>query len=48
MIEIWFWHPAFFGIFTLWNAGLDNVAITSDITVSIDETSWGSIKGLYR
>ena len=47
-VEIWFWHPAFFGIFTLWNAGLDNVAITTDITVSVDETSWGAIKSLYR
>lgn len=47
-VEIWFWHPAYFGIFTFWDAGLDNVSITSNGAVSVERSSWGAIKGLYR
>jgi hypothetical protein len=47
-VEIWFWHPAYFGIFAIWDAGLDNIAITSDATVGVEPTAWGAIKSLYR
>lgn len=47
-VEIWFWHPAYFGIFRIWDAGIDNVAITTEGTVSIEPTTWGNVKGLYR
>ncbi len=47
-VEIWFWHPAYFGLFTVWDAGLDNIAITTDGTVSVEPSTWAGIKGLYR
>jgi len=47
-VEIWFWHPAYFGIFTIWDAGLDNITITSSGPVSVESSTWASIKGLYR
>ena len=47
-VEIWFWHPAFFGIFAQWDAGLDNITLTGDTPVSVEATTFGSVKALYR
>jgi hypothetical protein len=46
-VEIWYWHPAYFGIFAIWDAGLDNVAITSFLTTANESSSWSSVKSLY-
>lgn len=42
-VEIWFWHPAYFGIFASWDAGLDNVAISSNPS-ALPRTTWANIK----
>ena len=48
-VEIWFWYPPFFGIFRTWDAGIDNVCITTEPGgVATEEASWGSLKTNFR
>jgi len=47
-VELWFWNPEYFGIFRIWDAGIDNVSITTQAPVSIEPTTWGAVKGLFR
>jgi hypothetical protein len=47
-VEIWFWHPAFFGIFTSWDAGLDNIAITRDDVVAVEQKTLSAVKALFE
>ena len=47
-VEIWFWHPAYVGIFTQWNAGLDNISITSTPTVAVEQTTLSGVKALFE
>jgi hypothetical protein len=47
-IEFWWFHPAWFGIFTWWDVGADNIAIEWDpIGVPTENSSWGQVKSLY-
>jgi len=46
-VEIWWWHPAYFGIFRTWDVGCDNISITYEGTSPVENSTWGQIKALY-
>ena len=46
-VEIWWWHPAYFGIMQTWNVGADNISITYEGTSPVESSTWGQIKALY-
>jgi hypothetical protein len=48
-VEFWWFHPAWFGMFTMFNVGADNITIEfTDGTVANEEASWGTVKTLYQ
>jgi hypothetical protein len=46
-LEIWWWHPAFFGIFQRWDVGVDNISITTEPVVPVEPTTWGQLKNVF-
>jgi hypothetical protein len=47
-VEFWWFHPAWFGIFTWWEVGADNVTIEwSPGGVATQSETWGGVKALY-
>jgi hypothetical protein len=47
-VEVLFLQPCFFAIFQQWNVGADNITITYEKPTSVESTSWGQVKALYR
>ncbi len=37
VVEIWWFHPAYFGIFQNWNVGVDNITITVDPGCAVED-----------
>lgn len=46
-VEIWWFHPAWFGIFTWWNVGADNLEIETSGTVAVQSKSLSGVKALF-
>ena len=46
-LEVWWWHPAYFGIMQGWHVGVDNISITYEGTSPVENSTWGQIKALY-
>ena len=47
-VEFWWIHPAWFAMFQQWDVGADNVSITFGGGTPVEDSSWGSIKAMYR
>jgi hypothetical protein len=47
-VELWFWHPAYYGIIVQWGGGIDNVAITKSGVVATEQATWSDVKALFR
>jgi hypothetical protein len=47
-VEIWWWHPAYSGIFRSWDVGVDNITIIGEDVSPVEHSTWGSIKDLYK
>ncbi len=46
-VEFWWFHPAWFGIFTWWDVGADNLTIEWTGGTPTENTTWGSVKALF-
>ena len=46
-IEFWWFHPAWFGIYTWWDVGSDNLTIEYDGSVATESATWSDVKALY-
>ena len=47
-VEFWWIHPAWGAMFQQWDVGADNISITFDGGSPVEDSSWGSIKAMYR
>lgn len=47
MVEFWWFHPAWVGIFTQWEVGADNIEIELNLTTATASSNLSSIKALY-
>ena len=47
-VEIWWFHPAWFGIFTWWSCGADNITIEYDGGVAVEAQTLTEVKDLFR
>jgi len=49
LVEFWWFHPAWFGIFRWWDVGADNVTIIYEGgPVATEDASWSGVKSLFR
>jgi hypothetical protein len=47
-LEIWWWHPAYFGIFRRWDVGPDNISIMTEPGATAVEATTGSPEDRLR
>jgi len=48
-VEIWWFHPGWFGIFNWWDVGADNIEIEwTGGPVATENATFGDVKALYR
>ncbi len=47
-IEFWWFHPAWFGIYTWWSCGADNITIEYEGSVAVEAQSLTGVKDMFR